>query len=105
MLFKLNLNKVLYEKIIKKMEETNVELLRCNFIKEDEEGNIQLQIVGETVIYDKMTSQYRIILKDKKEAFSITERASFVIILLNLFELIHKAIQLIFLQYLAKGLH
>lgn len=35
---------------------------------EDEEGNIQLQIVGETVIYDKMTSQYRIILKDKKEA-------------------------------------
>ena len=30
----------MYEKIIKKMEETNVELLRCNFIKEDEEGNI-----------------------------------------------------------------
>ena len=30
----------MYEKIIKKMEETNVELLRCNFIKEDEKGNI-----------------------------------------------------------------
>jgi hypothetical protein len=29
----------MYEKIIKKMEETNVELLRCNFIKEDEKGN------------------------------------------------------------------
>ena len=34
----------------------------------DQEGNTFLQIVGETVIFDKMTSKYRIILKDKKEA-------------------------------------
>lgn len=64
------------EVILKKSEIEDLENYLWFFTKnwpsiyeiEDEEGNIQLQIVGETVIYDKMTSQYRIILKDKKEA-------------------------------------
>ena len=64
------------EIILKKSEIEDLENYLWFFTKnwpsiyeiEDEEGNIQLQIVGETVIYDKMTSQYRIILKDKKEA-------------------------------------
>lgn len=30
----------MYEEIVKKMKETNVEILRCNFIKEDENGNV-----------------------------------------------------------------
>lgn len=62
------------EVILKKSEIEDLENYLWFFTKnwpsiyeiEDEEGNIQLQIVGETVIYDKMTSQYRIILKDKR---------------------------------------
>lgn len=34
----------------------------------DKDGNVNLQIVGEAKIYDKMTSKYRIVLKDKKQA-------------------------------------
>lgn len=37
----------------------------------DKEGNLTLQIVGETFIYDKMKSKYRIILKDKKQAMTV----------------------------------
>ena len=34
----------------------------------DKEGKLSVQVVGEAKIYDKMTSKYRIILQDKKEA-------------------------------------
>ena len=34
----------------------------------DQEGKLSVQVVGEAKIYDKMTSKYRIILQDKKEA-------------------------------------
>lgn len=37
----------------------------------DKEGNTTIQIVGETAIYEKMTSKYRIILKDKKQAMLV----------------------------------
>ena len=63
-------------KILKKSEIEDVENYLWYFTKNwpsiyeitDQEGNTFLQIVGETVIFDKMTSKYRIILKDKKEA-------------------------------------
>ena len=34
----------------------------------DKDGNLSIQIVGETQIYDRMTSKYKIVLTDKKEA-------------------------------------
>lgn len=37
----------------------------------DKEGNLTLQIVGETFIYDKMKSKYKIVLKDKKQAMTV----------------------------------
>lgn len=37
----------------------------------DKEGNLTLQIVGETFIYDKVKSKYRIILRDKKQAMTV----------------------------------
>lgn len=63
-------------KILKKSEIEDVENYLWYFTKNwpsvyeitDQEGNTFLQIVGETVIFDKMTSKYRINLKDKKEA-------------------------------------
>ena len=64
------------EKILKKSEIEDLENYLWYFTKNwpsiyevtDQEGKTFLQIVGDAVIYDKMTSQYRIILKDKKEA-------------------------------------
>ena len=64
------------EAILKKSEIEDLENYLWYFTKNwpsiyeitDKEGKTFLQIVGETVIYDKMTSQYRIILKDKKKA-------------------------------------
>ena len=64
------------EAILKKSEIEDLENYLWYFTKNwasiyeivDQEGKTSLQIVGQTVIYDKMTSQYRIILKDKKEA-------------------------------------
>ena len=64
------------EKILKKSEIEDLENYLWYFTKNwpsiyevtDQEGKTFLQIVGDTAIYDKMTSQYRIILKDKKEA-------------------------------------
>lgn len=64
------------ETILKKSEIEDLENYLWYFTKNwpsiyeitDKEGNTFLQIVGEAVIYDKMTSQYRIVLKDKKEA-------------------------------------
>ena len=64
------------EAILKKSEIDDLENYLWYFTKNwasiyevtDQEGQIFLQIVGETVIYDKITSKYRIVLKDKKEA-------------------------------------
>lgn len=64
------------EAILKKSEIEDLENYLWYFTKNwpsiyeitDKEGNIFLQIVGEAVIYDKMTSQYRMVFKDKKEA-------------------------------------
>lgn len=64
------------ETILKKSEIEDLENYLWYFTKNwpsiyevtDKEGKTFLQIVGEAVIYDKMTCQYRIILKDKKEA-------------------------------------
>lgn len=67
------------EKILKKSEIEDLENYLWYFTKNwasiyeitDKEGKVFLQIVGETVIYDKMTSKYRIVLKDKKEASKV----------------------------------
>ena len=64
------------EAILKKSEIEDLENYLWYFTKNwpsiyevtDQEGNTFLQIVGDTIIYDKMTSQYRIVLKDKKDA-------------------------------------
>ena len=64
------------EAILKKSEIDDLENYLWYFTKNwasiyeitDQEGQTFLQIVGETVIYDKITSKYRIVLKDKKEA-------------------------------------
>lgn len=64
------------EAILKKSEIEDLENYLWYFTKNwpsiyeitDKEGNTFLQIVGEAVIYDKMTSQYRMVFKDKKEA-------------------------------------
>lgn len=64
------------EAILKKSEIEDLENYLWYFTKNwpsiyeitDKEGNTFLQIVGEAVIYDKMTSQYRMAFKDKKEA-------------------------------------
>ena len=64
------------EVILKKSEIEDLENYLWYFTKNwpsiyevtDQDGNIFLQIVGDTIIYDKMTSQYRIVLKDKKDA-------------------------------------
>lgn len=67
------------EKILRKSEIEDLENYLWYFTKNwasiyeitDKEGKVFLQIVGETVIYDKMTSKYRIVLKDKKEASKV----------------------------------
>lgn len=67
------------EKILKKSEIADLENYLWYFTREwpsiyeitDKDGNIFVQIVGQTQIYDKMTSKYRIILKDKKEASKV----------------------------------
>ena len=64
------------EKLLKKSEISDLENYLWYFTRDwpsiyeitDKEGKVFLQIVGQTQIYDKMTSRYRIILKDKKEA-------------------------------------
>lgn len=64
------------EVILKKSEIEDLENYLWYFTKNwpsiyevtDQDGNTFLQIVGDTIIYDKMTSQYRIVLKDKKDA-------------------------------------
>ena len=64
------------EAILKKSEIDDLENYLWYFTKNwpsiyevtDQERNTFLQIVGDTIIYDKMTSQYRIVLKDKKDA-------------------------------------
>lgn len=64
------------EKILKKSEIEDLENYLWYFTKNwpsiyevtDKEGNLFIQIVGETLIYDKMTSKYKIIFKDKTEA-------------------------------------
>ncbi len=64
------------EAILKKSEIEDLENYLWYFTKNwpsiyevtDQERNTFLQIVGDTIIYDKMTSQYRIVLKDKKDA-------------------------------------
>ena len=64
------------EAILKKSEIEDLENYLWYFTKNwpsiyevtDQERNTFLQIVGDTIIYDKMTSQYRIVLKDKKYA-------------------------------------
>lgn len=64
------------EAILKKSEIEDLENYLWYFTKNwpsiyevtDQEENTFLQIVGDTIIYDKMTSQYRIVLKDKKDA-------------------------------------
>lgn len=47
----------MYEKIINKIEETNAEVLRCNYVKEDEFGNVLLEgnlmELSNTVLYNK----------------------------------------------------
>ena len=66
------------EKLLKKSEIEDLVNYLWYFTKDwasiyeitDQEGNINLQIVGETPIYDKMKSRYRIILKNKKEAMT-----------------------------------
>ncbi len=63
-------------KILKKSEIEDLSNYLWYFTKDwpsiyeitDIEGNTFLQIVGNAVIYDKMTSKYRVILKDKKQA-------------------------------------
>lgn len=64
------------EAILKKSEIEDLENYLWYFTKNwpsiyeitDADGNTFLQIVGETVIYDKMTSPYKMVFKDKKEA-------------------------------------
>lgn len=64
------------EAILKKSEIEDLENYLWYFTKNwpsiyeitNQDGETFLQIVGQNVIYDKMTSQYRIVLKDKKEA-------------------------------------
>lgn len=64
------------EAILKKSEIEDLENYLWYFTKNwpsiyevtDQERNTFLQIGGDTIIYDKMTSQYRIVLKDKKDA-------------------------------------
>lgn len=63
-------------KVLKRSEIEDLENYLWYFTKDwasiyeitDAEGNTFLQIVGNTIIYDKMTSKYRVILKDKKQA-------------------------------------
>ena len=67
------------EKKLKKSEISDLENYLWYFTRDwpsiyeitDKDGKTFLQIVGQTQIYDKMTSKYRIILKDKKEAGKI----------------------------------
>ena len=67
------------EKILKKSEIEDLENYLWYFTKDwasiyeitDQEGNLSLQIVGETAIYDKMKSRYKIILKNKKDAMTV----------------------------------
>ena len=71
--------KNIQKKILKKSEISDLENYLWYFTRDwpsiyeitDKEGKTFLQIVGQTQIYDKMTSKYRIILKDKKEAGKI----------------------------------
>ena len=64
------------EKILKKSEIADLENYLWYFTKNwpsiyevtDQDGEVSLQIVGETFIFDKMTSKYNIKLTDKKEA-------------------------------------
>ena len=64
------------EKILKKSEIEDLENYLWYFTKnwasiyeiEDIDGKLVLQVIGDTIIYDKMTSKYRLIFKDKKEA-------------------------------------
>lgn len=64
------------EKLLKKSEIEDLENYLWYFTKDwasiyeitDIDGNLTLQIVGETAIYDKMKSRYRIILRNKREA-------------------------------------
>lgn len=64
------------EKILKKSEISDLENYLWFFTKNwpsiyevtDMDDNLSLQIVGETLIYDKMTSKYNIKIIDKKEA-------------------------------------
>lgn len=64
------------ESVLKKSEIEDLENYLWYFTKNwpsiyevvDKEGKTSVQIVGETIIYDKMTSQYRIVLNNRKEA-------------------------------------
>lgn len=67
------------EKLLKKSEIEDLVNYIWHFTKNwasvyevtDKEENLTLQIVGETYIYDKMKSKYKIILKDKKQAMTV----------------------------------
>ena len=64
------------EKLLKKSEISDLENYLWYFTRDwpsiyeitNKEGKVFLQIVGQTQIYDKMTSKYRIVINDKKEA-------------------------------------
>ncbi len=67
------------EKILKKSEIEDIINYLWYFTKSwaqiyevtDRENNVSMHIVGETTIFDKMTSKYKIVLNDKKQASSV----------------------------------
>ncbi len=76
-------------KILKKSEIEDLENYIWNFTRQwasiyeitDMDGKTILQIVGDAVIYDKMTSKFRIILKDKKQAMTFLKMVKALFIL------------------------